>query len=410
MKFRGVKYRERPIEAIPEEELWKIDVAYSAGLNVGMVNTTLALMLLHRANRWALDTGEPRRIARALASAASLLGFEGKGTRSLATSWHQMGVELAETVNDPFLSAFIAFKAVIISWSFGEWTQVLKDLEHCEKLATEGRVSLTGSQTLRWHFVLDSLMLLGRWKEYLANTQQHLEEARRRGDQYAISMMLVHSHLQGFISDQPELTEDLIRQGWETWPQKGNVMGVYWGLHGRVEAALYRRQGQVALELIREHQSELNRNTHFKFVQVLYLIMICLQGRAALSAAESTPRAGGYFGARSRLLRSAARQAGKIERAKASWANPLATLLRAGIASVQGQSEEALRLLTQAEEEFHTADMEMYAAAARRQRGKLLGGDEGTALIASADAFMAEQDVKVPERIAAMLAPGFEGK
>jgi hypothetical protein len=206
------------------------------------------------------------------------------------------------------------------------------------------------------------------------------------------------------------MAEDFARQSRDTWPQKGNVMAGYWGLYARGEALLYRRDGSAAVALLHREQEFLNGSTHFRLLQPLHLLMLHLQGRAMLAAAQRTALSGWYFGARSRLLRSAARQAGKIERAKASWANPLATLLRAGIASVQGQSEEALRLLTQAEEEFHTADMEMYAAAARRQRGKLLGGDEGKALIASADAFMAEQDVKVPERIAAMLAPGFEGK
>ena len=45
--------------------------------------------------------------------------------------------------------------------------------------------------------------------------------------------------------------------------------------------------------------------------------------------------------------------------------------------------------------------------SARRQRGRLLGGDIGRELIQQADAFMTGEGVREPDRIAAMLVPGF---
>jgi hypothetical protein len=49
--------------------------------------------------------------------------------------------------------------------------------------------------------------------------------------------------------------------------------------------------------------------------------------------------------------------------------------------------------------------MRLFAAAARRQLGLLLGGDEGRTLVAGADAGMAGQQVVRPERMAALLVP-----
>jgi hypothetical protein len=90
-----------------------------------------------------------------------------------------------------------------------------------------------------------------------------------------------------------------------------------------------------------------------------------------------------------------------------SWANPLAQLIRAGIAALRGSQTDALALLADAEEGFTRAEMNLYAAAARRRRGQLLGGQDGQARLVEADAWMTGQDIRNPARLAAMLAPGF---
>jgi len=50
--------------------------------------------------------------------------------------------------------------------------------------------------------------------------------------------------------------------------------------------------------------------------------------------------------------------------------------------------------------------MALHAAAARRRRGEIMGGDTGRALVESADAWMTGQIIRSPERMTAMLAPG----
>ncbi len=91
-----------------------------------------------------------------------------------------------------------------------------------------------------------------------------------------------------------------------------------------------------------------------------------------------------------------------------SWCPPASRMLRAGVAQVEGDPAAAMAHLREAVPGFERADMAMHAAAARRQLGRLLGGDEGAKLIAAAEAWMAREEVVRPDRFVAMLAPGFD--
>jgi hypothetical protein len=51
------------------------------------------------------------------------------------------------------------------------------------------------------------------------------------------------------------------------------------------------------------------------------------------------------------------------------------------------------------------ADMQLYAAAARYQLGRLLGGIEGEGILERAEDAMAVQEIRAPARFAGMLVP-----
>jgi eukaryotic-like serine/threonine-protein kinase len=96
----------------------------------------------------------------------------------------------------------------------------------------------------------------------------------------------------------------------------------------------------------------------------------------------------------------------RIESQRTPWSAPLALLVRAGVAATRGDRNLALRLLVDSEAGLRGAEMALHAAAARHRRGLLVGGDEGRALRADAEAWMAAQSIRNPERMAVMLAPG----
>jgi hypothetical protein len=106
------------------------------------------------------------------------------------------------------------------------------------------------------------------------------------------------------------------------------------------------------------------------------------------------------------LLRAAERDARALERERLPWADALARLVRAGVARQRG-GKDAAALLRDGAQRCEATAMRLYAAAARRYLGHELGGAEGQALAADAEAWMAGQQVRNPGRMAALLVPGF---
>jgi hypothetical protein len=103
----------------------------------------------------------------------------------------------------------------------------------------------------------------------------------------------------------------------------------------------------------------------------------------------------------------AARTAERILRERAPWADPLADLVLAAVARQRGDAASARALLEKARGAFVSADMAMWAQAAARRLGEVVGGDEGGRAVQQADAAMRAEGVADPVRFARMMAPGF---
>ncbi len=122
-----------------------------------------------------------------------------------------------------------------------------------------------------------------------------------------------------------------------------------------------------------------------------------LRALSALAAAEAARRTD--------LLETAERDARRLEREKIPWADPLARLIRAGVAGRRGQAAKAASLLADAASLFDAVQMSLWAAATRRRLGEVRGGREGQDLSDQANAFMKGQQIRNPARMTDMLVP-----
>ena len=132
---------------------------------------------------------------------------------------------------------------------------------------------------------------------------------------------------------------------------------------------------------------------------------MCIRDRAGVALEQLHADPGDSE--RSGLLRSVEADLDGLRSEQTPWAAPFVELVHAGLLIVYRQRERAIQALRAAEQGFRAVDMALYAAAARRRCGVLLGDDAGEQLVASADQTMAEQGVRRPDRLTRVLAPGF---
>jgi hypothetical protein len=125
-----------------------------------------------------------------------------------------------------------------------------------------------------------------------------------------------------------------------------------------------------------------------------------VRGRSAIASIDAQPAL------RAERLAEARKLAAQLEKEGMGWTAPFAAILSAGAASIEGDAATAAALLRSAIERAEAAQMGGYARAAHHQLGLLLGGDEGRALVVSAQESMNAQGVVAPERFASTLVPG----
>jgi eukaryotic-like serine/threonine-protein kinase len=402
VRLRGVRFQPLDAAQIPAERLIRLDTYWTLFSGLTLVNTARAREFQSRHLLLALRAREPYRAAVALAWESGYAGAAG-GWRKRARSeaLFRKALSLAERVENPHgiamahmcrCAAALFVGSFRTSWESGRIAEEIYR-ERCTGVAWEILFSKFVAQR--------ALFYLGGLRELSQNLPALLREARERDDRLAVATFGIrNSYVTHLARDDPETARENLQRMIGGLPGKAFTNPSYWAMIAGGEIALFDRRTDEARQTLFDQWSGFERS---RLDRLPFYRIEALQLRARLALASAEQSRGD---SRENGLRNAARDARLVERERTPWGLALARLVRAGIAATRSQTHEAVRLLVQTEEELEGLDMALYAAAARRRRGQLLGGDEGAVLIAEADAWMAGQDVKNPARMADMLAPG----
>jgi Cdc6-like AAA superfamily ATPase len=400
--IRGLGFRVREESQIPPALLARVDACWAAAIGLANVDYFRSAVFQMRHLLLALRLGEPYRLARGLATEASFSALA--GAKHHARTVRLLGTlhEIAEQSMHPHAIGLASLADEIAALLEGRWKDCLELAGRAELQFRERCAGLVWERSTMYVNATLSLWFLGETKECCQRVGEYLRGAEERGDHYgATTMRTGHACFLHLVADDPDAARHSAQSALRGWSKVGVIQHVQEDLLAQVSIDLYEAPGgKAAWEQIQARWRALE-STMMLRIQLVRIMMVNLRAGAALAAAASKGRSA------EAMLREAESAAKCIERAHARWGDPLALLVRAGIAAKRHNEAAAVGLLERAARGFVAADMALYARAADRHRGQLLGGTEGARLVAEADAWMAAQAIRQPARMAVMLAPGF---
>jgi hypothetical protein len=257
---------------------------------------------------------------------------------------------------------------------------------------------LTSART----FGLWSSFYLGDMLAMRARTLEFIQEAETRGDRYAGTL-----HRTGLValmwlaSDEPERARQQVLEAESGWSRSTFDFQRYLSAVAHCMIDVYEGAPELAWRRMTELWPSLERSLYLRIqnlrFEALYLRGLAAIGVAAVAAVESNRR---------RALEDAEACARRIGREGATWAAPLANLLDAGVADVRGERDVAVAGWREAERGARARGMVLFARSAAYRAGVTLGGQEGEASVHEVRAQLATQQIRDPDRLCALLAPG----
>jgi hypothetical protein len=348
----------------------------------------------------ALAAGEPHRVARGLAVETAYSGGTGGPGRRRTAELAEATRKLASRLGSPHLDGLSVTVAGIAAFLQGRWREARESCERGEAIFRDRCTGVAWELASAQFFGLGARYYLGEIGELSARVPELLREAEARGDLYrATGLRSWRTNAAWLALDDPDAARFQVGEATRRWTRQGFHLQHYYEMFSLCQIDLYAAEPEQAFARIDATFGELRRSMLLR-IQNVRVESHYLRARAALALAARR-------GADPGLLRSAERDARRLEREGMSWIEPYARAIRAAIGWQRGDAPSAARELETALRGFESADMSLLAQAARFQLARVIGGGSAAALSSEALRWMAAERIVNGERFADMLMPGF---
>ncbi len=400
LAMRGLRFRERSVADVPAAQLEQVDILWSVATGMTIIDPirgaefqTLDLIL-------ALRAGEPYRVARALAWEAAHMAMVGVRHKARGDAKLAAADALARRLNAPHASGMVRMSTGVAAYFHGDFKRCR---ESCEEAARIFRNHCTG---VSWE--LETCNTFALWPSYFAGEYADLQqrywtliaEVRERGARLAeADLTTFGGPFVWLAADDPDGAVRAMAGVMGDWSRQDFQVQHFMTLTAEAQIELYRGDGRAAWRRVEQQWSGV-ADAMLLYVEIVRVYMHHLRARCALAALGSGID-------NSLLLRSAARDAVRLERERPPYAKALAKTIRAGLAFEARDSDTAATLLLEAADALDALGWGCFGAGARRQHGRLIRGEAGAAIVAQVDALMRSQGVKKPDVLANLQVPGF---
>lgn len=397
--LRGLGFREREESHVRPADLLRIDTCWGIASGLALQDHIRGANLQAHHVLRALRAGEPFRVIRALSAEAAFLAQVGARKEKKVRRLLQVARDLSARSHHPETAARLLQMESGIEFYFGRWRRALSLADVAEEQCREQGRGMFWEQDATHLISHLSLLFLGEFEELARRLPARLREAQARGNLFSLAHLRAYGGLALLAQDRPADAERLAAEAEAVLPAGAYYMQHLWVVTGRLYCHLYAGNGAAATALMEEQWPRMSRSLLLS-VQMTRVLALLGRGQAAMLASLSEPGSSGRIAIAKRCARG-------IERTGTRWGKPLAGLMRGAIAAREGRRQEAQAILARAARDADMAEMPSHAAVARRRQGELAGGEEGRALIAGANAWMAAHGVRNPDRFVQLIAPGF---
>ncbi len=401
LRLRGLGWKERHESQVAPEVLERLDVFGVVATGLGVVDSIRGMDFQSRALRLALDTGERSRVAVGLCYEACFVASQGVGSLRRAGRLRDEARRAATSIEDNYVEAWITAASAFISYFGGRFVRAVDQYAEAEVQFRERTVGSVWEINQSRVFGMHALRLAGSFARLAALQDEYVLDAVQRGDRYMETTLRRSNAVICLCADRPGQTLDELERA--TWmaPERTFHLQHWYELEARAQLALYTRAVDSAMETLVERFARLADSMLLR-IQTVRTTAHWLQARILL--ASDCREAADARGS----LRRAAKLGRSLLSEKVGAATVWGQLVLAAVAAQRGRTDGAAAALRHATEAAEEHAMPFMAAVARRRQGQILGGEEGAALLASADESMRAEGVADPEKLTQVFAPGFD--
>ena len=385
MAVRGTQWTERPSDQVPPGELARVDLLWAAALGELAADPHAAGDVQAQHLLLALQTGEPRRVARALVVDASLAAHLGPGARTRMEVALAEARRLAAALEDRQVAHHADLVEATAASLAGDWKLALARAEALLRARGDDERALPWARSTAHLQELRALQRLGRFSALQARLPPLIAQAQGRDDRCAqVWLLALAVWPQIAAGDLVGARRDLAAAE-AAWPYARAL--AYHTQHlqlaeARAAVLLFAGEPARAWQAAQDDAPLLAR-TSLVQAPACQQTALDIRGRSALAAWRQSPRD-------QNLRRAALRAADDLQTA---GARGHADLLRAGAHDPDPAVAypASARLLQAAAAWFESQDLAIHLGVARLRLGD--------------PAALAALGVRDPARLAAVLAP-----
>jgi|CZKU01.1.fsa_nt_gi serine/threonine protein kinase len=393
----GLRFKELHADDLPRVDRLRLDALYAAALGFAIVDVVRGACIQTLYFVRALRAGDRSHVLRAALMLATQHanggGQESKRERAL----RDLVARLLEKSDTPDEHAFFHGTRGVGLFLRGRFKEARDLLDAAYAKYPNNRAGWQSNGNL---FALYSAMYLGDIADLATRQERLLREADQRGDRYtSVNLGISAPKILALAADDPDGARRQVREAIAFWPHSAYLVQHWQVMRTEADIELYVGEPARAYERVAQDAQAL-RKSFLLQGQFIRAFTADVRGRVAIASGERAPAQ------QDARLGEARRMARQLERERMPYAALLASILRAGVASVAGQRDRAAECLRATIDRASETDMALHRLAAKYQLGMLTGGDSGDDLVRAAADAMQAQGIRDPGRFADVIAPG----